>query len=339
MRKKILFFLISFLTFFDSGYSNEVNIYSARHYESDIKLYKYFTDKTGIKVNVVSGKAKALEKRIEEEGKDCKGDLYIVADAGRLYSINKKGLLQNINSKILETKIPSHFRTKYWFAITKRARIFYYDPSKISKNKIKNMTYEDLANPEWNSKILIRASNNIYNQSLVASMIENNGIEKTKKWAIGLVKNMARSPKGNDRAQILGVASGEGEIAVANTYYYALMLSGKKGENQKRAAKKLKPFFPNQVQRGTHINISGGGVLKYSKNKDNAIQLLEFLLSEKAQKHIVNNTFEYPIIENIKPHKLIEEMGLDFKQDKTKVSSFGKQQAEALKIMTEAGWK
>ena len=339
MKNKFLFFFISLLIFFDNSHSNEVNIYTARHYESDIELYKYFTDKTGIKVNFISGKAKALEKRIEEEGKDCKGDLYIVADAGRLYSVYKKGLLQKINSKILETKIPSHLRTEYWFAIAKRARIFYYDPSKLFANDIKNMTYEDLAKTKWKGKILIRASNNIYNQSLVASLIENNGIEETKKWVAGLVKNMARNPKGNDRAQILGVASGEGEIAIANTYYYALMLSGKKGEDQKRAAKKLKPFFPNQAHRGTHINISGGGVLKYSKNKNNAIKFLEFLLSEKAQKHIVNNTFEYPIIENIRPNRLIEEMGLGFKQDKTKVSSFGKWQAEALKIMTESGWK
>ena len=339
MKFKAFIFIIFLFIFFNDVKSNEVNIYSARHYDSDIKLYKHFTDKTGIKVNVVSGNAKALEKRIEEEGEDCKGDLYIVADAGRLHSISEKGLLQNINSKILETKIPSHLRTDKWFAITKRARIFYYDPGKTSIDKLKNITYEDLANPEWNKKILIKASNNIYNQSLVASLIANNGIEKTKEWAQGLVKNMSRNPKGNDRAQILSVVSGEGEIAVANTYYYALMLSGKKGEEQKRAAEKLKPLFPNQNERGAHINISGAGVLRYAKNKNNAIKLLEFFLSIKAQKHIVNNTFEYPIINGVEPHEIIKKMGLNFKQDKINVSSFGKYQAEALKIMTKAGWK
>ncbi|MDC3091278.1 extracellular solute-binding protein [Rickettsiales bacterium] len=339
MKSKIFLLIIFLFVFFNDVKCNEINIYSARHYDSDIELYKFFTDKTGIKVNVVSGNAKALEKRIEEEGKDCKADLYIVADAGRLHSISEKGLLQNINSKILETKIPSHLRTDKWFAITKRARIFYYDPNRTSIDKIKDITYEDLANPKWNKKILIRASNNIYNQSLVASLIENNGIEKTREWALGLVKNMSRNPKGNDRAQILSVASGDGEIAVANTYYYALMLSGKKGKEQKRAAEKLKPLFPNQNERGAHINISGAGVLKNAKNKNNAIELLEFFLSTKAQKHIVNNTFEYPIIKGVEPHELIKKMGLSFKQDKTNVSSFGKHQANALKIMTQAGWK
>ena len=151
---------------------------------------------------------------------------------------------------------------------------------------------------------------------------------------------MARKPKGNDRAQILAVAAGEAELAVANTYYIALMLSGKKGPEQQAAAKKVRPFFPNQDGRGTHMNISGGGVLKYAPNKANAIKLLEFLLSKEAQEHIVNNTYEYPMIEGVKPNQLIAQFGLNFKQDlKTKVSSYGKKQADALKIMTEAGWE
>ena len=156
----------------------------------------------------------------------------------------------------------------------------------------------------------------------------------------GLVNNMARTPKGNDRAQILAVAAGEADLAVANTYYLALMLSGKKGPEQQAAAKKVKPFFPNQDDRGTHMNISGGGVLKYAPNKSNAIKLLEFLLTKEAQQHIVNNTFEYPMIDGVYPNKLVAQMGTDFKQDlNTKVASYGKNQADALKIMTEAGWE
>ena len=159
-------------------------------------------------------------------------------------------------------------------------------------------------------------------------------------WAKGIVNNMARKPKGNDRAQILAVAAGEAELAVANTYYIALMLSGKKGPEQQAAAKKVRPFFPNQDGRGTHMNISGGGVLKYAPNKANAVKLLEFLLTKEAQEHIVNNTFEYPMIEGVKPNQLISQFGLSFKQDlKTKVSSYGKNQSDALKIMTEAGWE
>ena len=174
----------------------------------------------------------------------------------------------------------------------------------------------------------------------MSSLIENNGKDETLKWAKSLVANMARSPKGNDRAQILAVAAGEADLAIANTYYYALMLSGQKGEEQKIAAKKVLPFFPNQNNRGTHMNISGAGLLKFSPNKSNAIKLIEFLLSEEAQKHIVNNTFEYPMLENISPNELVPGKNLDFKQDdETDVKLYWDNQSEALKIMLLAGWK
>ena len=186
---------------------------------------------------------------------------------------------------------------------------------------------------------MIRQSNNVYNQSLVASLIKNNGSKKTAEWAKGIVSNFARPAKGNDRAQILAVAAGEADYAVANTYYIALMLSGQKGAEQQAAAKKVTPFFPNQMGRGTHMNISGGGILKNAPNKANAIKLLEFLVTSEAQKHIVNNTFEYPIIDGVEPSALIAQFGTSFKQDtKTNVSTYYKNQAEALKIMTEAGW-
>ena len=201
------------------------------------------------------------------------------------------------------------------------------------------MSYEDLADSVYKGKVVIRQSNNVYNQSLVASLIKNNGSKKTAEWAKGIVSNFARPAKGNDRAQILAVAAGEADYAVANTYYIALMLSGKKGPEQQAAAKKIRPFFPNQTGRGTHMNISGAGILKNAPNKKNAIKLLEFLVTPEAQEHIVNNTFEYPIIDGVAPSQLIAQFGLGFKQDlKTKVSTYYKNQAEALKIMTEAGW-
>jgi len=338
--KKIVLLISIFLTFFGISNANEVNIFSARHYDSDIQLYEKFTAKTGIKVNVVSGKDKALQKRIIEEGKSCVADLYITADAGRLGAFQAKGMFQKASSSVLKKAIPSNFRSPYWFGIAKRARVIYYAPSRLNESDLQGMTYEDLADNYWKGKVVIRKSNNVYNQSLVASLIANNGKAKTAEWAKGLVSNMARKPKGNDRAQILAVAAGEAELAVANTYYIALMLSGKKGPEQQAAAKKVRPFFPNQDGRGTHMNISGGGVLKYAPNKANAIKLLEFLLSKEAQEHIVNNTYEYPMIEGVKPNQLIAQFGLNFKQDlKTKVSSYGKKQADALKIMTEAGWE
>ncbi len=338
--KKIILLISIFFTLVGTSNANEVNIFSSRHYDSDVQLYQKFTVKTGIAINIVSGKDKALTKRILEEGRDCKADLYITADAGRLGVMEAKGIFQRVSSKILEQKIPSNFRSPYWFGIAKRARVIYYTPDRLSKSDLKGLSYEDLADPKWKGKIVTRQSNNIYNQSLVASLIENNGAKKTAAWAKGLVVNMARPAKGNDRAQILAVAAGKAELAVANTYYIALMLSGKKGEEQKAAAQKVELLFPNQENRGTHMNISGGGVLKYALNKENAIKLLEFLLTDEAQKHIVNNSFEYPMVDTVKPNKLIAQFGLDFKQDVvTKVSSYGKRQAEALKIMMEAGWQ
>ena len=335
--------IISILFAFISSFAlaAEVNVFSARHYDSDIQLYEKFTAATGIKVNVVSGKDKALQKRITEEGEDCIGDLYITADAGRLGAFQAKGMLQRAGwSKAIKDSVSNNFRSAQWAGIAKRARIMYYSPERVSANDLNGMTYEGLSDPKWKGRVVIRKHNNIYNQSLVASLIKNNGKTATATWAKGVVANMARDSKGNDRAQILAVAAGEADIAVANTYYHALMLSGKKGAEQQAAAKKVMPFFPNQQDRGTHMNISGAGMLKYAPNKANAVKLVEFLLTKEAQEHIVNNTFEYPMIENVKPHNLLTQMGLGFKQDlKTKVSSYGAKQADALEVMLEAGWK
>ena len=332
----IIFTLCSTLVF-----SAEVNVFSARHYDSDIQLYEKFTASTGIQVNVISGKSGALEKRIIEEGLDSKADLYITADAGRLGAFDAKGMLQSgLSSDTIKSLVPSNFRTSKWVGIAKRARIVYFAPERVTGAELTGLTYESLADLKWQGRLVIRKSNNIYNQSLVASLIVNNGKKSTTEWAKGIVNNMARAPKGNDRAQILAVAAGEADIAIANTYYLALMLSGKKGTEQQEAAKKVKPFFPNQNDRGTHMNISGAGLVKGAPNKKNAIKLVEFLLSKEAQEHIVNNTFEYPMIEGVSPHPLVVNMGLDFKQDlKTKVVNYGKKQADALEVMLTAGWK
>ena len=339
MKKITLLALILFF-FAKMSLAGEVNVFSARHYDSDIQLYEKFTNKTGIKVNVVSGKDKALQKRITEEGKDSKADLYITADAGRLGAFDEKGMFQNSMSAQIEASVPANFRSDNWTGIAKRARIIYYSPERVSSEDLKGITYESLSDSKWKGKIVIRKSNNIYNQSLVASLIKNNGKKNTANWAKSVVSNMARTPKGNDRAQILAVAAGEADIAVANTYYHALMLSGKKGEAQQSAARKVKPFFPNQQDRGTHMNISGAGMLKYAPNKSNAVKLIEFLLTPEAQEHIVNNTYEYPMIEGISPNSLVPGQDMAFKQDlNTKVKSYGAKQADALEVMLAAGWK
>ena len=333
----VVLFVISF--FSNLAIAEEVNVFSSRHYDSDIQLYKKFTAETGIKVNVVSGKDKALQKRIKEEGKNSKADLYITADAGRLGSFEKDGMFQTTTSPFIKKQVPATLRSSNWTGIAKRARIIFYSKDRVSDEEIKNLRYEDLGNEIWKNRIVIRKSDNIYNQSLIASLIQNNGKDKIQFWLKNFVSNFARSPKGNDRAQILAVAAGEADLAIANTYYYALMLSGQKGKEQKEAAKKVTPYFPNQNDRGTHINISGVGILKNSPNPESALKLIEFLLTEEAQKHIVENTFEYSILDNVKSHELIESMG-NFKKDlKTPVAEFINYQSDAFKLMLISGWK
>ena len=333
----ILFTLIAGFTI-----AAEVNVFNARHYKADAELYNKFTAKTGIKVNLINGKAGALEKRMIEEGADSSADLYITADAGRCGVFKAKGMTQGgLTSAAIKAAVPSNFRTSHWTGIAKRARIVYYAPERVSGAELAGLTYESLADPKWKGRLVIRKSSNIYNKSLVASLIKNNGKKATAEWAEGVVANMARTPTGNDRAQIMAVAAGEADIAVANTYYLALMLSGKKGAEQQEAAKKVKAFFPNQNDRGTHMNVSCAALVKGAPNKANAIKLVEFLLTPQSQEHFTNNTFEFPMINGVSPSPLVvNNLGLDFKQDmKTKLSSYGKNQAAAVEVMTAAGWK
>ena len=337
-------FIFLSLLFYNHTFANELNLFTSRHYESDNKLFDHFTKKTGIRVNVVSGKSKVLEKRILEEGEKSKADILFLADAGALYSSQLKGLFTKLDQRRFNY-VPKSLRNDFWIGITKRARILFYNPSILSKKEIKKITYESLADKKWEKAIAIRQSNNIYNQSLVASILEHNGKKKTEKWLNGLVKNFARSPQGNDRAQILMVASGKAKLAVANSYYYSLMLSGIKGAKQKKAAEKVLPIFPNQDGRGAHINISGAGILKFSPNKENALKFLDFLLTEETQFEFCNNSFEFSVLKdveskkNIKAKKKVSIIYDGFKEDHTiNVTVFGKRQTEAYILMKKAGW-
>ncbi|WP_440939354.1 extracellular solute-binding protein [Candidatus Pelagibacter sp.] len=342
MRNISIFALIASLFASSVVMANEVNVFNARHYKADGELYSKFTNMTGIKVNLINGKSGALEKRILSEGADSSADLYITADAGRCGAMDAKGALQSgLTSAAIKDAVPKTFRTNKWVGIAKRARIIYYSPERVTGAELSGMTYEGLADPKWKGRLVIRKSSNIYNKSLVASLIKNNGKKATAEWAEGVVANMARTPTGNDRAQIMAVAAGEADIAVANTYYLALMLSGKKGAEQQEAAKKVKAFFPNQNDRGTHMNVSCAALVKGAPNKTNAIKLVEFLLTPQSQEHFTNNTFEFPMINGVSPSPLVvNNLGLDFKQDmKTKLASYGKNQAAAVEVMTAAGWK
>jgi iron(III) transport system substrate-binding protein len=320
--------------------SEEVNIYTSRHYDADDFLYEKFTQKTGIQVNIISGKGSALIERLKAEGTNSPGDVFFTVDAGNLANFQKQGFLQSIQSEIIKKSVPVELRGENdeWVAVAKRARVIFYNPELVSEDEIKDINYEDLANKAWKDRVVIRSSSNMYNQSLVSSLISNLGIDQTEKWAKDLVANFARKPQGNDRSQIMAVANKEASIAIANTYYIGIMLSGKGGEEQLKAGQKVKIAFPNQTNRGAHINISGGGVLKHSPNRENAEKFLEFLLSEEAQVHIVNNTFEYPVLETVKPHPLIESFG-NFKMDKTSVADFGKYNPEAVKLMDRVNWQ
>ena len=337
-----LFFVVSFIfTFSSQSVASEVNVYTSRHYDSDETIYEDFQNLTGIKVNIISGKGKALMERLRLEGKNSPADLFVTSDAGNLWKIQKDGMFKEILSEKIKKTVPKNFRgpNNEWVGIAKRSRVIFYSPERVTDLEIKNITYEDLSDPKWKGRLVVRSSGNIYNQSLVASLISNIGIERTEKWAKGIVKNFARKPQGNDRSQILAVANGEADIAIANTYYIGLMLSGEKGVDQKNAAEKVSMIFPGQADGGTHINISGVGILKNAPNPSNAEKLIEYLLTDKVQKHIIDNTYEYSIKSNVMPSKIIAKFGSNFKTDETYASEFGKFNAEAVRLMDRAGWR
>tara|TARA_S200000501_G_scaffold336090_1_gene341206 strand:- start:36 stop:1058 length:1023 start_codon:yes stop_codon:yes gene_type:complete len=332
-------FLLSFCI--DSFlFAQEVNIYTSRHYDSDYDLYEEFTKKTNIKVNILSGKGGALLERLKAEGKNSPADIFFTVDAGNLWKVQKEGLFQSIESPKVLRIVPSNLRgpNDEWTAIAKRARVIFYNRSTVSKNEIRNISYESLADEQWRGRVLIRSSSNMYNQSLVASLIAKNGEQATEAWGKSLVKNLARKPQGNDRAQIIAVANGEADIAVANSYYIGIMLSGTAGEEQREAAKKVQMVFPNQQGSGAHINISGAGILKYAPNPNNANLFLEFLLSDKVQEYMVSKSYEYPIV-NVAMSKEMSGFGLDFKEDNTSVKVYGEMNPDAIRLMDRAGWK
>ncbi len=315
----------------------EVNLYSAR-IEALIKpMLDRFTEQTGIEVNLVTGDADELLSRLQNEGRNSPADLLVTTDAGRLYRAQEAGLVQPIESDVLSQRIPAAYRDPqgHWFGLSLRARPIMYvkgevDPAELS-------TYEDLADPRWHQQICIRSSSNIYNQSLVASMIAANGLEATEKWAIGLVSNLAKPPRGGDRDQIKAAAAGQCKLAIANTYYLAGMLNSD-DPAEREAAAKMGVFWPNQNGRGSHVNISGAALTKSAKNRDNAVKLIEFLSSDEAQQWYAEVNGEYPIVEGIASSGLLQQWG-EFKADPLNMSVLGENNMEALKLMDRAGWQ
>jgi len=321
----------------ETAEKKEITLYTHRHYDSDKEIFAKFEEQTGIKVNVVKASADELIQKLESEGDQSPADLLITVDAGRLVRAKSKGLLQSVASEKLEATIPTHLRDvdNQWFGLTKRARVIVYNKSKVKPEDLS--TYEALAEPQWKGKILIRSSSNIYNQSLMASIIANDGKEAAKEWATALVANFARVPKGNDRDQVKAILAEEGDLAIINTYYLGKLLNSK-DENEVAAGNAVGVFFPNQENRGTHINISGIGVAKHAPNKANAIQFIEYLVSEGVQKTFAEANFEYPINPNIKTDSdLLLSWGA-FKEDNLSLVKLGELNKEAVILFDEVAW-
>lgn len=317
--------------------ADELNVYSARKEALIAPLLEKFTEASGIKVNLLTGKADALLKRLKSEGANTPADLLITTDAGRLHRAKEAGLLQSTSSAKLDAAIPAHLKDadNQWIGLSLRARPIFYVKGKVTPDQLS--TYEDLAGPKWKGKVCIRSSNNIYNQSLVASMISSEGEKKTQNWLDGFTANFAQSPKGGDRDQIKAAAAGICDVAIANTYYFAKMLNGKDAK-QKAAADSMAIFWPNQNGRGTHVNVSGAGVIKHSKKAAQATQLLEFLASPEAQAWYAETNNEYPVVANVASSKTLQSWG-EFKADQLNLTELGKLNKSAVMMMDKAGWK
>ena len=319
--------------------SKEINIYSQRHYDSDKMQYKKFEEKTGIKVNVTKAGADELIQRMKNEGDNSQADLFITVDVGKLWQAGEMGLFQKIDNQKVFDDIDPQFLDKngYWVPVTYRSRVVVYSNERVKKEDLS--TYEDLANEKWRGRLLVRSSSNAYNQALMSSLVANLGPEAVTSWSEGVVKNFARDPKGSDRDQVKAIAAGQGDIAIVNSYYIGLLLSSEK-EEEINAGNAVSVFFPNQAdgERGAHINVSGIALTKNAPNKENAIQLINYLTSVEGQETYVNNSYEYSVNPNVKPNEIVQAWG-EFKKDPVDLNMLGIKRDEAIRIFDKTGWK
>ncbi len=309
-----------------------VNVYSARHYDTDLALYTDFEKRTGIKVNLIEAKSDTLIERILNEGKYSPADILITVDAGRLYRAEQKGIFSEVKSKVLAERVPAHLRHPdgLWYGLSKRARVIVYNKSKGKPESLND--YADLADPKFKGKVCVRSSSNIYNISLLAAMIGRSGEKAAESWAKGVVANLYKRPSGNDTANIRAVASGECGVSLVNSYYVARLIA-----NDDPAAKAIGVLHPDQSEAGTHVNISGAGVLKHSPNRENAVKFLEYLTEARAQTLFVAGNNEYPVSEGGKQTSVLEQLG-SFKEDTINANALGVNQAAAVRVFDRAGW-
>lgn len=316
--------------------NGEVNLYSSRHYDTDERLYSEFEEQTGIRINRIEGNADELIARMQAEGENSPADVFLTVDTSRLERAKDAGILQAVESETLQERVPGQYQDsdKEWFGFSLRGRIVFYDKEDVTEPP---QTYADLADPAYEGMICIRSSTNTYNQTLLASIIENEGEEAARTWADGIVANMARDPQGGDTDQLRGIVSGECDIAVANTYYFARALAGGV-DGLSDETDSIGWVFPNQDTTGAHVNLSGGGVAANAPNRDNAVAFLEYLASDGAQEYFAAGNNEYPVVEDVESTEAVDELG-EFTADDVSLSAVAKNLPLAQQIFNEAGWE
>ncbi len=314
----------------------EVNIYSSRHYDTDERLYSDFEDATGITINRIEGNADELIARMQAEGRNSPADILLTVDTSRLERAKDAGVLQPIDSAVLETRVPGYLQDadNQWFGFSQRARIIFYDKQDVTEPPA---TYQDLADPKFKGQVCIRSGTNAYMQTLLAALVEHMGEEAAREWAAGVVANFARDPQGGDSDQLRGIVSGECDVVLSNTYYFARAIRTEvDGLSDSRDM--IGWVFPNQDGTGAHMNLSGGGVAAHAPNKENAIKFLEYLASDQAQKYFSAGNDEYPAVPGVGLSPSVAELGF-FKPDDVDLSAVAKQIPTAQKIFNEVGWK
>jgi len=317
---------------------SELNLYSSRHYQTDEALYLNFTRLTGIKINRIEGTEDALLERLKNEGRNSPADVLLTVDVARLWRAQEMNLLEPVQSAVLNQRIPPHLREPAgrWYGFSKRARVIVYNKQLVNPADVQN--YEDLAGAGMKGKVCTRSLSHVYNLSLMSALIDHLGENKAQQWARGIKANLARDPKGGDTDQILSVGAGECLVAISNTYYYVRLASSKKPA-ERAAAEKVGVIFPNQKSFGTHINISGGGMLRHAPNRENAIRFLEYLASDEAQSYFANGNNEWPAVLNIRLQNPELAVLGSFKEDKLNVGTLGLNQPRAQKAFNIVGLK
>lgn len=315
-----------------------LNLYSSRHYETDEALYAEFTRQTGIRINRIEGGEDALIERIRNEGERSPADVLITVDAGRLWRAEQLGLFQPVRSKTLEARLPAAYRHPdgLWFGYSARARVIAYNRARVKPQEIAD--YEDLADPKWKGRICTRSAGHVYNLSLISSLVNHLGEAKTEAWARAVAANLARPPRGGDTDQLRSVAAGECDVAISNTYYYVRLAKSRKPED-KAVADAVGIVFPNQGNRGTHVNVSGAGVLRHARNREAAVRFLEYLASDAAQNYFAGGNNEWPVVPSVAPdNPALVALG-KFKPDALNIAAIGRHQPTAQKIADRSGFK